>query len=80
MMSPPRSALRRALACLALAALAASCGGAPPNANRARAERDPDPDPPPLPWEQSVDRPADVASPLVALVGGTLLTATGERI
>jgi len=66
----------RALSLIALA-LAASCGGAQ-TATRTTPEEDPDP--PPLPWLAEREAPAPVDSPLTALVGGTVMTATGRVI
>jgi imidazolonepropionase-like amidohydrolase len=57
-----------------LCAALLSCGGATPPASHA--ERLPDPPLPPLPWEAPRGELPDVASPLVALVGGTVLTGT----
>jgi hypothetical protein len=72
-----RSRLLRALAaCTFLFSL--SCGGAPA-VQRASAPDD-DLPLPPLPWEREREDLGDVASPLVAIVGGTILTATGQHI
>jgi imidazolonepropionase-like amidohydrolase len=62
-----------------LLALAASCAGAPPAAP-VTARDVPDPALPPLPWEAPRPASPDIASPRVALVGGTVMTATGRVI
>ncbi len=66
-LAPPAAALA--------ALLLASCGGAQRVASTPR-----DPDPPPLPWVSERAAPPPVESPLIALVGGTVMTATGEVI
>ncbi len=64
-----------------LAALIASCGGAPAaTTTTPRAQSETDPDPPAFPWMAPRERPPDVASPRVAIVGGTVMTATGRVI
>jgi imidazolonepropionase-like amidohydrolase len=67
----------RAGAPIVLFVLCASCGGSPPITAR---PSEADPPLAALPWMREVRLPPDVASPLTALVGGTILTATGERI
>ncbi|MEZ4337750.1 MAG: amidohydrolase [Sandaracinaceae bacterium] len=57
------------------ALLLAACGAAPLPTTTT-----PDPNPPPLPWQSSSARLGPVDSPLVALVGGTVMTATGRVI
>ncbi|MCB9591587.1 MAG: amidohydrolase [Sandaracinaceae bacterium] len=60
---------------LLAAALLGACGAAQqPTAST------PDPDPPPLPWTTAGGQLAAIDSPLVALVGGTVMTATGRVI
>ncbi|MCZ7687111.1 MAG: amidohydrolase family protein [Sandaracinaceae bacterium] len=68
----------RAHPILALA-LAAACG-APAAPARVARPPEPDPDPPAMPWARAREPLPDVASPLVALVGGTVMTATGRTI
>ncbi|MGF1467248.1 MAG: amidohydrolase [Sandaracinaceae bacterium] len=54
-----------------------SCSGGP----RPRSAADEDgPTAPPLPWTATAPAPPAVASPLVALVGGTVMTATGPAL
>lgn len=62
----------RTIFCVALSVLT-SCGGA----QRPTAV---DPDPPPLPWTTERPAPEPIESPLIALVGGTVMTATGVVI
>lgn len=59
----------------------AGCGGPPsPESPSARGDTRPEPEAPPLPWEAEVETPAPIDSPRVALVGGTVMTATGRVI
>ncbi|MFK7990953.1 MAG: amidohydrolase [Sandaracinaceae bacterium] len=59
----------------------ASCG-APAAVQHAETRSDtvPDPDPPPLPWQVDDADDAPISSPLTAIVGGTVMTATGRTI
>ena len=70
----PRTASTPISAALVVAWLSA-CGAAQPTA-----QTTPDPDPPPLPWTAERSAGAPIDSPLVALVGGTVMTATGRVI
>ena len=69
--APPR--FRRLLPLGVIAFLA--CGGPPGPRSAADLES---PAPPPLPWERQPGDPPTVSSPLVALVGGTVMTAAGR--
>ena len=65
---------------LACALALGGCGG-PSGAARGLARAsEPDLDPPPLPWARAREPLSDVASPPVAIVGGTIMTATGRII
>lgn len=68
--------MRMHLRCLPLGALlfAACAGASGPGSQHA------EPDPPPLPWVAERETPRTVDSPLIALVGGTVMTATGDII
>ncbi|MFO0710578.1 MAG: amidohydrolase family protein [Sandaracinus sp.] len=70
----------RPFAFLALVPLLA-CGGPPARtrSTRARVER-PDPPLPPLPWNVEATALPALETPLVALVGGTVMTAAGQVI
>ncbi len=61
---------------LALMATVA-CGGA--QTTSGPSESLPEPTSPPLPWQPSGGEPEAIDSPLVALVGGTVHTAAGDR-
>jgi len=71
---PSETHLARSATALALFVLTA-CGGA-----QTIASTTPDPDPPPLPWAAEPSAPLAIESPLIALVGGTVMTANGEII
>ncbi len=62
-----------------IAALLCACGSAAPAAEEPRDER-PQTTPPPLPWDAAATEPPAVESPLVAIVGGTVMTASGRVI
>jgi imidazolonepropionase-like amidohydrolase len=63
-----------------LAALAAmGCGSGPPIATETPEER-PRALAPPLPWERDAVEPPTVSTPLVAIVGGTVMTAAGRVV
>ena len=68
------SIARLTTALCACASLA--CGGATPRA-RTTAQPEPNPPLPLLPWQTSGAEGPRVESPLIALVGGTVMTATG---
>ncbi|MDW8361191.1 MAG: amidohydrolase [Myxococcales bacterium] len=65
-----------------VALVVASCGStatAPSVIPRpAPVPSEPPPEPPPLPWEQPPASPPPIDSPLIAIVGGTVMTAAGE--
>ncbi len=65
---------RSLVVALAVWMLAAGCGGATTAAEHAASQ------PPPLPWEAERSAPRAVESPLIALVGGTVMTAAGDVI
>lgn len=68
----------RTLGAVLAAATALACGGATPTTRTANEEPLPEPGSPPLPWEAGRARQLAVDSPLVAIVGGTVMTATGD--
>ncbi len=58
-----------------------ACGGAPPASVSSRAPLDrPEAPLPPLPWDAEREPMPSIESPLVALVGGTVMTAAGQVI
>ena len=63
--------------CWILAALTLACGG-PPSPEHPSSSAEAEPEPPPLPWRVEAESPSAVDSPLVALVGGTVMTAAGD--
>lgn len=67
--------MSRTISLILMAGAALGCGAAPPPV-RSQVELDP----PPLPWARERVERGEIDSPLVALVGGTVMTATGRVI
>ena len=72
--------MRFPLTLFAVSLLLSSCGGAPTPATHTGASAEGLPPPPALPWERQRGAPPAIASPLVAIVGGTVMTAAGRII
>ena len=70
----------RSLAPLFLVPLLACGGPSTPTTTRATRDDRPDPPLPPLPWMETEGTLPPLDTPLVALVGGTVMTATGQVI